>query len=239
MSKPIQRQSLTDLTVDALLQLVQDEGLRAGDALPATADLASTLQVSRPVVREAIAELAGQGLVLRRQGKEPIVQLPGPRDFENLLRHRLSISGAGLTDIQDYREIAEVGAAQLAAQRATPVDIQQMEKALTMLRQVPSEEQLHDLDIAFHREVARAAKNEMLLLTLDGIAPILKELRVEAWRGWKCSGGDVQTIIEAHALILERIVDHDPEGAGSAMRDHLEQAKLGLNYSINSKEDQV
>ncbi|MFJ7969484.1 FCD domain-containing protein [Streptomyces sp. NPDC096324] len=67
-----------------------------------------------------------------------------------------------------------------------------------------------------------------MLLTIDGIVPRRHQLRVEAWRGWKESGKGLEPIIEAHALILDRIRERDPEAAARAMREHLGQAREGL-----------
>ncbi|MFE7392215.1 FadR/GntR family transcriptional regulator [Streptomyces sp. NPDC057582] len=228
MPKPIQRQSLTDLAVDALIDLIEERGLSEGDTLPATADLAAELSVSRPVIREAIAELAGQGLLERRQGRETVITLPGPRQLERLLRLRFAVTGTQLEDIQAYREVAEVGAARLAALNATGADLEAIQQKLDAIRAAQSEEELHQADQAFHREVARAGGNGLLLLTIDGIAPHLHQLRVEAWRGWKESGGGIKSIVEAHAVILDRIRRRDPEAAAQAMREHLSQAREGL-----------
>ncbi|MFE7213961.1 FadR/GntR family transcriptional regulator [Streptomyces sp. NPDC057611] len=95
---------------------------------------------------------------------------------------------------------------------------------------VSSDEELHEADQAFHREVARVSGDELLLLTLDGITPHLHDLRVEAWHGWKAAGKDLEPIIEAHALILDLIRQRDPEGAAQTMRDHLAQAREGLDW---------
>ncbi|MYS86574.1 FadR/GntR family transcriptional regulator [Embleya scabrispora] len=228
MPKPIQRQSLTDMAVDALIDLIEERGLSEGDALPATAELADELSVSRPVIREAIAELAGQGLLERRQGRETVVTLPGSRQLERLLRLRFAVTGTQLEDIQTYREVAEVGAARLAALKATDADIEAIQQKLDAIRAARSDEELHEADQAFHREVARAAGNGLLLLTIDGITPHLHQLRVEAWRGWTESGKGIGPIVEAHAVILDRIRRRDPEAAARAMREHLGQAREGL-----------
>ena len=61
------RSTLTDQTVEALLALIEERGLKENDVLPSTSDLATSLGVSRTTIREGIAQLAGQGLFDRRQ----------------------------------------------------------------------------------------------------------------------------------------------------------------------------
>lgn len=231
MTSPLQRVSLADMAVDELIKLIQDRQLKANDALPATAELAEALDVSRTVVREAIAELAGQGLLQRRQGRETVVTLPDAAQLERLLRLRFAVKGADFVSLQDYREVIEVGAARLAAERATDADIIVLTDRLEKLRAAAEQgDQLHLADQEFHREVARVSGNDMILLTIDGITPLLVQLREHAWAGWTKSGKGVSPIVEAHALILQKIAEHDVEGAAAAMHAHLTQTTEGLRY---------
>ncbi len=229
MTSPLQRVSLADMAVDELIKLIQERQLKENDTLPATAEIAEALDVSRTVVREAIAELAGQGLLQRRQGRETVVTLPDASQLERLLRLRFAVGGADFTALQDYREVIEVGAARLAASRATSEDIASLRERLEHLRAAGrGGDELHLADQEFHREVARVSGNDMILLTIDGITPLLVQLRQHAWAGWTKSGKGVEPIIEAHATILDRIAAHDAEGAAMAMHEHLTQATEGL-----------
>jgi GntR family transcriptional repressor for pyruvate dehydrogenase complex len=230
MTTPLQRQSLVDLAVEELIRLIEDRGLKEDDALPATAELAEALEVSRTVVREAIAELAGQGLLQRRQGRETVVTLPNSGQLERLLRLRFAVGGANFESLQDFREVIEVGAARLAAERATKDDIMEMNDRLQKLRQASTSDTRHEADQDFHRAVAKAAHSDMVLLTIDGITPMLFQLRQRAWAGWTKSGKGATPIVEAHALILEKIASHDVVGSAMAMQNHLTQAREGLTY---------
>lgn len=226
----VQRASLVNLVVDELIKLIRDRRLRADDPLPSAAELSEELDVSRTVVREAIAELAGQGLLTRRQGRETLVALPDSPQLERLLRLRFAVRGENFADLQEFRRILEVGAARLAAERATEQDIEQLRQALSHLQQATEGEDLHLKDQAFHREIARISGNDMVLLTLDGITPLLVELRRHAWAGWISSGRGLHDILHAHELIFDRIHDNDPEGAAESMRAHLLQTSSGLEF---------
>jgi len=61
-------------------------------------------------VREAIAELAGQGLLRRRQGRETVIALPSAAQVERMLRLRATIRATDMEDLQEFREIIEVAA---------------------------------------------------------------------------------------------------------------------------------
>lgn len=228
MSGPIQRMSLANQAVDALLQLIEDRNLKANDVLPSTAELAEVLGVSRTVVREAIAELAGQGLFNRHQGRETVITLPSSHQLERFLHLRFVLHGHDYEDLQEFREVVEVGSARLAAERATESDIEAMERHLATMRTAVTDDDRFQADQAFHVEVARGSGNDMVTLTVEGTTSLLFQLRRRAWSGWTKSGRGTDPIIEAHALILERIRAHDTDGAAAAMKSHLAQASEGL-----------
>ncbi len=228
-----QRLTLVDQTIDAVLALIRERGLKAGDVLPSTAELAASLQVSRPVVREAIAELAGQGLLKRHQGRETVISLPDSAQVERTLRLRFALQGRDVADLQEYREVIEVAAARLAAIRATLDDVTSLQGIHDAMAKATDEHERHRLDQDFHREIARTSGNDMLRLTLDAITPLMFDLRKQAWAGWAAKGHGVAPLLEAHQAILEAIGHRDPEGAAAAMTHHLAQAREGLSGAAN------
>ena len=228
------RVSLVDQTIDALLALISERGLAEDDRLPSTGELAASLDVSRPVVREAIAELAGQGLLRRRQGRESVIALPSAAQIERMLRLRATIRATDMEDLQELREIIEVAAARLAAARSTAADVASLEAIQAHMVSAEGENHRHRIDQDFHSEIARIAGNDMLVLTLEGISPVLFDLRRRAWAGWAASGHGVEPLIEAHASILAAIRSRDGAAAAHAMQKHLAQAREGLTAKVDS-----
>lgn len=231
MTNRLKRLSLTEQASDAIIELISERGLRPGDLLPPTSELAAEFNVSVPVVREAVAGLSSIGLLRKQQGRESIVSTPGPSHLGRLLGLRISSERIDDVATQQYREIIEVGNARLAARGRTANSIAKLEKALQNLRLVDSEETLHEADVAFHAAVAEAGGNDLIMLTLDALQPLLRRQREHVWKGWVASGGDLDAIIEAHAQILEAIRAGDEEEAGRAMGLHLTQARAGLEYA--------
>ena len=64
------------------------------------------------------------------------------------------------------------------------------------------------------------AANELFIVMLDSIGDVLLEIR----RVTLALPGLIRAGVAAHELILERIAAHDVEGAGDAMREHLEDS---------------
>lgn len=228
----LRRNSLAEQATEAIIDLIDDKRLRDGDPLPATAELADMLEVSVPVIREAIAGLAAIGLLKRQQGRESTVSIPDSSHLSRLLK--LRASGADVDDerLQQFREIVEVGNANLAASHRSDDDLDALDDAMAQLRAVRTTEELHSADVAFHAAVARATANDLCELTLESLEPLLWRLRRRVWNGWVAAGGNLDSIVEAHSLILEAIRASDASGAAHAMSNHLAQARLGLESPV-------
>ena len=78
---PIQRESIAELVVRRILDMVKAGVLKAGDALPPERDLAASLNVSRASVREALRGLAVLGVVKTRQGGGAYISDLGPESL--------------------------------------------------------------------------------------------------------------------------------------------------------------
>ena len=228
----VRRATLADQVTDEIVALIRERGLRAGDALPSSGELAEEFGVSMSVVREAVAGLSGMGVLRRHQGREAVVAVPGSADLERLLRYRIDNVAISDLDVQAYREIVETGSARLAGQHATDADIDALGRGLERLRAARTEDELHDADVNFHALVAQATGNDLLVTTLGAIAPLLRRQRKRVWRGWVVGGGELGPVIDAHAAIFEAIRERDPDGAAEAMRAHLSQPRSGLDVNV-------
>lgn len=224
----VRRTTLVGATVDELIHLIESRQLSAGDSLPSTSELAEQLDVSRTVIREAIAELAGHGLLIRRQGKDTEISFPDSEQFERLVRLRFALAGAQFAQLQEFRSAIEVGAARLAAERATTDDDRALKARLDELAGVTDMDLLHEADQAFHSEIARISGNDFLIMSLEGVSPLLIELRKKAWANWIEGGRDLGELIDAHRAIYDAIVSRNPDRAAEAMTQHLYEARIDV-----------
>jgi GntR family transcriptional repressor for pyruvate dehydrogenase complex len=228
----LRRPSLTSLTADAVLDLIQDRRLGEGDTIPSSAEMSEALGVSRTVVREAIAELSGQGLLRRQQGAQSVISVPGSKQLERLVRLRFAVQGSDLQQVQELRQSIEISAAELAAARATDSDIGELTGALADLRVAADIDALYRADLAFHRTVVVAAHNDLMQMMIEAVSPLLDVLLVKVWDGWTESGRSTAELVEAHALIFDGIVSGDPERAGAAMRSNLAQGRMAAEAHL-------
>lgn len=215
---------------DAIEELFNARGLGAGDFIPPTHKLAKEFNVSRPVVREALAELTGRGLLTRQQGREGMLRVPGEETLGRVFAYRLNARDVTFADLQSFRELVEVDAARLAAGSASMVDVAHLSDILHSMSGATTEEEMLAADVEFHLAVARIA-NPLYGYVLEGLNALLTESRLTVWANYVRAGGDVQTAIDKHVQVRDRIAALDPEGAAAAMK-----ADLADNLEGESRE---
>jgi GntR family galactonate operon transcriptional repressor len=142
--------------------------LRPGELLPIEADLARDLRVSRPSLREGLRALASKGVVETRTRRGTIVR---PKDRWDILDPDVLRWMADAPPDQEFlmallelRTSIEPVAARLAAQRATPRQVLEIEDSYrSMAASLPNELEAccqHDLDL--HERIITAAGNIFL-----------------------------------------------------------------------------
>ncbi len=119
------------------------------------------------------------------------------------------------------RECLEPTVAALAAENATPEDVAAMWESAHLADTI--EEQVQ-LDIDFHLSLAKAAHNRVLALMLHSVHELFREISlVNLGRGTP-----PEHVISGHRAILQRVVEHDVEGARQLMQEHLQEVRRGF-----------
>jgi DNA-binding FadR family transcriptional regulator len=227
--RPLRRfDSLTSQTLSkrisrALLTSILRGEIPPGNALPSEDDLASQFDVSRPVVREAVKELAVLGLVESRQGRS--TRVTSPDDWNqfapDLLAARSEVGAADdfLLELLELRRLIETGAAGLAAVRATDEDIATMTALYDRMEASSGDiERFTDGDMAFHAAMLAATDNHLLTRLIETIGPVLRFGRMVSLERRPDGPIDSQ---RGHRRVLDAIQAGDPELAREAMREHL------------------
>ncbi|GAA3452284.1 MULTISPECIES: FadR/GntR family transcriptional regulator [Dactylosporangium] len=221
--------TLSDRVTDSVLQMISSNALKPGDRLPSERDLGVRFGVSRTVVREALRSLAAKGVLDVRSGSGAVVARVGVDTASQTLRLFVQGSRAG-TDgdllryeqINDVREMLETRVARIAAREAQAAHLDRLRDLHAQMEAAKDDVELaSSLDVAFHRQIAVATRNPLFVVMLDSIEPALLEIR----RKTLGSPDRPDKALRAHALILERIVAADPEGAERAMNEHLADSR--------------
>lgn len=220
---PAPRRSLVGHVVERLAAQIRAGALAPGDRLPTEPELCARFEVSRTVVREAVAQLKAEQLVDSIQGLGVYVTRRAPG--EGVLRLRGS-AGAGAADaaraMLEFRAGLETQAARLAAGRRSDADLAAMRAALDRLdRAERSGATGSDDDLAFHMAVARASGNPFIVQTLEFLAASLRDA-IDQGRGATARRGDaIEAAQREHRQVLEAIAGRDASRAARAMASHL------------------
>src|SRR5688572_18993855 len=150
----------TEQVVAHVRNLIERGALRPGDRLPAERELAAHVGVSRPTVRAGLRALAAIGVVQSRHGSGTYIPDGPPSLGTDALSFLAALHGFTRDEMYEARRILEVGAAGLAAERATPDQIATIAEEVTNLFAAMADPQVFLVhDINFHRAVAAASGN--------------------------------------------------------------------------------
>jgi GntR family transcriptional regulator, transcriptional repressor for pyruvate dehydrogenase complex len=197
--------------------------LRPGDRLPPETDLARSLGVSRPTVREALKVLEALNVLESSTGPTGgtfVRPLDGAGVAEYLtdsITLLMDVEELTLEELWAAREAIETRAVGMAAVRRTEQDL------ATMRRIIESDErkdfELYFPDITFHRTIADASKNRLLSLFMLSIH---RTIRTLAERYILPEAKEISQ--SQHRLLYESILGRDEELAKMRMKEHLQMA---------------
>lgn len=215
--------NLADRVLTRLNADIRGGRLGPGARLPTEQELTARMGVSRAVVREAIAALKADGLVVTRRGSGAYVAAtPAATPFR--------ISGQDMSrlhdvlDVMELRLAVEVEAAALAAERASRRQVAAIKSALRAIdRALRKGDAAVAEDFAFHRTIAEATGNRQFprfLAFLGGHVIPRQSVRF--------AGGTpaerrayLARIQQEHIRIVAGIASGDAAEARRAMREHL------------------
>jgi GntR family transcriptional repressor for pyruvate dehydrogenase complex len=217
----IERRTTVDLVVDRIAQVIKDRKLAAGSRLPGEHDLVAQLQVSRPVLREALARLQSLGLVDIQRGRDT----SSLTNCVRLLQTAVTISPQELLAYAELRSAIEVQAARQAAEKATDEDIAELAKLLKQLddEDLPYANAL-EIDFRFHRKLLSIADNKLM----QNLMEVIYEFVLAQMARTTPSQKDNQLGRRLHSAILKAIRENDPDAAESAMRKHMQAVIVRL-----------
>jgi GntR family transcriptional regulator, transcriptional repressor for pyruvate dehydrogenase complex len=211
------------LVAEQILQLIGELGLQPGDRMPTEKDLASRLDTSRTVVREAVKILSATGRVSAQKGRGLYVA-----DGESMLGARQWGGFFVPTNLDhifmlfEFRRLQEMHASRLAAKHASPSELRVIEAAVQACRHgytSGNNAEFDQGDDAFHLGVAAASHNFFLVSAVREARMLQRQASVIGLRG---VGGHADAAVHEHEAIYRAIRDGEPEEAAQATSVHLD-----------------
>ncbi len=219
--------SLADQIYESIIQEIAEGKLTQGQKLPTEASLCKSFGVSRPVLREALARLKADGLLIGRQGSGNYVRLQPEADF---LTFAPNGSIAEILRGFEFRVGVEGEAAFFAAERRTAEDLRKIALALDELSLATQTGEVgNDRDYRFHVVIADAAKNSLFSSTIKQLHDTMT-LGMNVTRSLSLRSPPVRAlrVQREHEAIYSAIVKGDGAGARYAMRTHIINARLRM-----------
>jgi DNA-binding FadR family transcriptional regulator len=169
----VRESSLSDKVAALLTESILAGVVRPGQRLPSERELMEQFGVSRSVIREAVRSVAAKGLVKQQPRAGHVVSELGPDSVTESMTMYLRGRGPyGLEKLMEVRATIETQTAELAAERASTKEVDEIRTADAELRGARGARQAALADIAFHRadRVTREAVRAEHATILERIA---------------------------------------------------------------------
>jgi GntR family transcriptional repressor for pyruvate dehydrogenase complex len=222
MLKAVEKKKAYEDIVQQIRTLIEEGKLKRNDQLPSERDLSETFRVSRTTVREAIRTLESMKLLQSRQGTGTYVLASSEESLIQPLAAALYNEKDDIRDIFYIRKIIEPHVAELAAENATPQEIEELERILrTQEECIGQGENIIETDSAFHNLMVKATKNRVMERLTIALIDLLKKSREQYLFEDENDKRAIRSL-EGHQRVLSAVKRGDGEAARKSMLQHLE-----------------
>nr|WP_263327692.1 FadR/GntR family transcriptional regulator [Neobacillus sp. Marseille-Q6967] len=220
----VSRSTLSKQVVERIVQLLVSGQMKPGDKLPPEMELMEELEVSRPVLREALSALETLEVITRKTREGTFFNDKiGSHPFSVML----ALSVDNLPAVIEARMSLELGLVTMAAEKITDKQLEKLKETIDLIAN-NTDNNYGEIDKEFHRLIALSANNPVvegminsLLITHDKID---SEIRHRERR----------LTVEHHTAIYEALVKRDPHEAFKAMYHHLNYVRQKVLKYYNS-----
>jgi GntR family transcriptional repressor for pyruvate dehydrogenase complex len=227
---PLKQRRVSEEVADQLREAIFSGRIEPGDKLPPERQLAQQFRVSRLVLREALRSLERVGMLVikRGYGGGAFVSAMDKSAVSRSLSVVIRFGETSLDDLTEARLIYEPEIARLAAERATEED-------LAIIKRLVEEQKAkltgdtfgHPTNLSFHRLIAEATKNPVLVILVDAVMEPVGET-VEHLR---LPRGANQKTLSAHERLYRAIKAHNPDLAYRIMLKHVLEVREMLRQA--------
>lgn len=211
--------------IDQLKEAVHSGRFPDQARLPPERQLAKEFRISRSTLRKALEIMEAEGLIWRHvgrgtfAGKKPPIEAPALAALVNQTHPE---------EVMEARMVLEPRLCALAARRSTVSDLDEMDRCVRKGETATDLAAFELWDGAFHRAVAVAARNALLLALFDAVNAIRGE---EIWGRLKeasLTPDRQRTYIQQHRHCVQAIRDRNPAEAERCMTAYLELVRRNI-----------
>ncbi len=217
---------LSDQIHDRLLALIAGGEFMENAKLPTEVELATRFEVSRTIVREALARLRDDGVVHSRQGAGTFVR----RRPDRAWKHSPLTSISDIQRCFEFRMGFEADMAAWAARRANRATIKRIGAAVEAYEEATKDGKPgRDADFDLHYVIAEATGNRFFVSVMTSLRDhIAFGMNLARDLSRVQPAARLKAAREEHRKVFEAIRARDPDRAHEAMWVHVERARLRI-----------
>jgi len=233
----VQTEKLSTTVVRQIEQLILRGILRPGERLPSERELSERMGVSRPSLRDAVADLHERGLLESRPGAGIYVAEVLGSAFSEALIRLFSSHEEAVFDYLSFRRDMEGLAAERAARLASDTDLKVVNAVFTKMeaahaKRDPSDEA--ELDAAFHMSIIEASHNVIMLHMMRSMYDLLKQGVFYNRQMMFRNKMTRSMLLDQHRAINEALQARDSKAARAAIDTHLDFVETALNEQLKA-----
>lgn len=223
--------TLVDSVEESLIRFFKEKGLRPGSSIPNEIELAASLGVGRPVLREALSRFKMTGMIVSRTKKGMILGEPSLLGGMKRCINPLLMNESTLRDILEFRIALEIGISGYIFANITPEDIRELEQIVEMGEIIGVNRYTPMSEVHFHAKLYEITGNDIISEFQKVIHPVMDFVKdnfrdfFEPIEKELAESGELVT----HKHLLEYIQRGDEAGYRKAIADHLKLYTIYLN----------
>ena len=229
--QPVQPEKLSTAVTRQIEKLILRGILRPGERLPSERELAERLQVSRPSVREAVAELQDKGLLSSRAGAGIFVADVLGSAFSPALIQLFADHDEAVYDYLSFRRDMEGLAAERATRLGSDTDLKVIQTIYDKMEAAHAKRDPGDeaaLDAEFHLSIIEASHNVIMLHMMRSMFQLLREGVFYNRQIMFKQRMTRETLLAQHCNINDALQARDGTAARAAIETHLDYVQAAL-----------
>ncbi len=229
----ITKTTLVEQVVEQIQAFVLHQQLQPGDALPSELRLASTLGVSRPVVREALRTLAGRGFLTIANGRNAVVSPVSATALVHFFERATQLNAVTILEVLEVRRGIEKQSVELAAQHRTADDMAQLQQTLVALRQNRHELSVYSqLDAQLHLQIAVASQNSLLRYFVESFSGAFRHVSLAGLQNRRTQL-ELDQVHTDHEEMVDAVVCQRIDNAVRIMDQHVTSAIHAIRRTLS------
>jgi len=238
----VEPEKLSHSVVRQIERLILQGILRPGERLPAERDLADKLGVSRPSLREALADLQTAGLLVARPGAGVFVADVLGSAFSPALTRLFASHDDAVFDYLDFRRDLEALAAERAARLGSDTDLKVIDALFHRMEAAHGKRNPADeaaLDAEFHMAIIEASHNVVMLHMMRSMFELLREGVFYNRQVMFRQRTTRESLLDQHRTIHAALLARDPAGARAAVEVHMDFVRAALADQIKADRNEA